>query len=110
MYNYPVMRQVPPRIVKFDYMEPLSTTTIDVYIYGRQDRNNKYPDNVCTSIDDPVDVKYLYRRPRTSTKTCTTTVAEIARTSTLDLRACENDYFHYYRRGTTTSSTSLDDP
>ena len=69
MYNYPVMRQVPPRIVKFDYMEPLSTTTIDVYIYGRQDRNNKYPDNVCNSSVDPVDVKYLY-------EPCTTTAAE----------------------------------
>ena len=76
MYNYTVMRQVPPRIVKFDYTEPPSTTTIAVYIYGRQDQNNKYPDNVCNSIVDPVDVKYLYRRPRTSTKTCTTTVAE----------------------------------
>ena len=75
MYNYTVMRQVPPRIVKFDYTEPPSTTTIAVYIYGRQDRNNKYPDNVCNSSVDPVDVKYLYRRPRTSTKTCTTTVA-----------------------------------
>ena len=62
MYNYPVMRQVPPRIVKFDYTEPPSTTMIAVYIYGRQDRNNKYPDNVCNSIVDPVDVKYLYER------------------------------------------------
>ena len=74
MYNYTVMRQVPPRIVKFDYMEPPSTTTIAAYIYGRKNRNNKYP-------------------------------AEIARTSTLDLRACENDFFHYYRRGTPTSTT-----
>ena len=72
MYNYPVMRQVPPRIVKFDYTEPPSTTMIAVYIYGRQDRNNKYPDNVGNSSVDPVDVKYLYRRPRTSTETCAT--------------------------------------
>ena len=93
MYNYPVMRQVPPRIVKFDYTEPPSTTTIAVYIYGRQDRNNKYPDNVCNSSVDPVDVKYLYRRPRTSTKTCTTTVAVYHYFP----RRPVNNYSHYRR-------------
>jgi len=33
MYNYPVMRQVPPRIVKFDYMEPTSTSTMTLDVY-----------------------------------------------------------------------------
>ena len=97
MYNYPVMRQVPPRIVKFDYTEPPSTTTIAVYIYGRQDRNNKYPDNVCNSSVDPVDVKYLYRRPRTSTKTCTTTVAVYHYFPWRPV----NNYFHYRRTRST---------
>ena len=75
MYNYPVMRQVPPRIVKFDYTEPPSTTTIAVYIYGRQDRNNKYPDNVFNSIVDPVDVKFLAVTPILY-GVCTTTKRE----------------------------------
>ena len=97
MYNYPVMRQVPPRIVKFYYTKPPSTTTIAVYIYGRQDRNNKYPDNVCNSSVDPVDVKYLYRRPRTSMKTCTTTIAVYHYFP----RRPVNNYFHYRRTRST---------
>ena len=75
MYNYTVMRQVPPRIVKSDYTEPPSTTTIVVYIYGRQDRNNKYPDNMCNSIVDPVDVKFLTVTPILY-GVCTTTKRE----------------------------------
>ena len=38
------------------------------------------------------------RRCKYLSKTCTTTVAEIVRTSTVDPRACVNDYFHYRRR------------
>ena len=33
-----------------------------------------------------------------SGSSCSTTVAEIVRTSTVDPRACENVYFHYRRR------------
>ena len=64
-----------PWIVKFDYTEPPSTTTIAVYIYGRQDRNNKYPFGYAKVDYARRCDKYLYPRPRTSTKTCTTTVA-----------------------------------
>ena len=61
-----------------------------VYNYRRQDRTDKYPNNVCTTtvdLEDPVDVKFLDVTPNIY-GVCTTT----KRVQLLPLRPV-NDYF-----------------
>ena len=66
-----------------------------MYIYTKTGRTST--PTVCvplpSTFEDSVDVKYLYRRPRTSTKTCTTTVAVYH----YFRRRPVNNYFHYRR-------------
>ena len=83
--------QLPPRAGR---QVPLRKT--NMYHYVWRHRIRQVQQRMCTTIGDPERLRNvnLYF----PSKTCPTTVAEIARTSTVDPRACENDYFHYRRR------------
>ena len=126
MYNYTVMRQVPPRIVKFDYMEPTSTSTmtLDVYemcittagvIFVKSDYDvhdyircgfRQVPLRICqvrlhdassTSTVDPVGVKFLSERVPQLPLRCVRLLPTTTRGRLPPLRPV-NDYFLYETR------------